>query len=290
MAGLMDTAKLSWLTSIIGIAGPVLLAGAFFWVVWRTESLHVLVRRLWQLVYGNREISDPEIRAFVDEQTSLVSFRLFAGVSVASLADARSLIQWSRLNDVEMRTLRLCGKYFDPALRQIRLHKLPSRHNQIVRLAGLAVALMFTSACIGNLGSDRALLTLKASQRTFFATATEAKALRPFWPFDAAPLRVTDCSQAAALNAMRTSFTTEEVDALCSVLQSSDTPALLKNAVEKQRRALGLLGGVAAWFLGCCLWAWTSSAAAKSLAARNIDPSLQGSQAAFDFSAPTSGF
>jgi hypothetical protein len=286
----MDTAKLSWLTSVFGIAAPVLMVGAFIWVVWRTESLHVLVRRLWQLVYGNREISDPEIRAFVDEQTSLVSFRLFAGVPVASLAEARNLIHWTRSNGVQMRTLRLCGEYFDPTLRQVRLHKLPSHPQQVAKFAGFVIAAAFTIVCIGSLLSDRTLLTLKASQRAFFATATEVKALRPFWPFDAAPLRAAACSQAAAANATRTSFTVEEVDALCGVLRTSGTPAFLKDALKKQRWALALLAGFAAWVSWLCLLAWGSGAAAKSLAARGIDPSLSGSQFAFDFHSPASSY
>ena len=97
----MDFATLPSLSSSLSIAAPSLICMAFVWVIWRTESLHVLMHRLWQLVHGKQEITDPEVRAFIDEQTSLISFRLFAGVKVNSLAQARQLIQWAKRKDTE---------------------------------------------------------------------------------------------------------------------------------------------------------------------------------------------
>lgn len=279
----MDSTTLSAISSAFSAVTPLLLALAFIWAVWRTESRHVLVRRLWQLVHGNQEIADPQVRSFVHEQTSLVSFRMFAGVPVASLDEAHRLIQWTKLNGVQMRTLRLCGEYFDPELRQVRVQKLPGRRWQFARLATFVIAVAIGAVSLASLSSNRQLLTLKATSRTFLATATEAQAAWPLWPFGAAPLHLADCTKTASENAARTTFTEQEVDLLCGIFKADGTSAFMKEALATQRWTLVLLCLFAAWMSWLSLIAWASAAAAKNLARRNVDPALSGYQLSFDW-------
>jgi hypothetical protein len=279
----MDFATLPSLSSFLSIAAPSLICAAFIWVIWRTESLHVLVHRLWQLVHGKQEITDPEIRAFIDEQSSLISFRLFAGVKVNSLDQARQLIQWAKHNGVQMRALSLCGELFDMELRQIKQHKLPSRLTQGMRLTGVAIGMLLLFVSTTALFHDQAFLTLKATQRTFAATTTQAKALRSIFPFGPAPLRIDDCSQPASLNAARTSFTENEVGILCGVLQDKDTAASVKDSLKEQRWTCALLIAFAIWLSWICFLAWATGYVAKHLAARRLDSSLPDSQLTLDF-------
>ncbi|MDQ0043241.1 DUF6216 family protein [Variovorax boronicumulans] len=275
----MDFPNASNISSVFGVIAPLLIGAAFLWVVWRTESRHVLISRLWQLVHGKQEISDPQVRAFVDEQTSLISFRMFSGVPVTSLKSAHQLIEWTKLNGVQMRTLSVCGELFDAELRQIKVHKLPSRFSQVWRLAGLftAVAIGFVSAV--SLSSSQSLLTLNSTQRHFWGSANEAK---PLWPLMANSLRVADCSKTANANAERTTFSEQEVGILCGVLKSETSPEFMRKALSDQRWALVMLIAFALWLSWIGFFAWAAGFAAHNLARRRIDPSLPGSQLSLD--------
>lgn len=271
----MDFASVSEISSFFSVAAPILIGAVFAWVIWRTESRHVLIRRLWQLVHGRQEISDPEVRAFVDEQTSLISFRLFAGIPVASLNEAHQLIQWAKHNGVQMRTLRHCGELFDAELRRVKEHKLPGCVSQALRLAGFVVAVAMFAVSVASLPTDRALLSLKATGRFFLATATEVTAV---WPMQTASLRTSDCSNPASDIGARTSFSEDEMKALCSVLKDAGFPAFVKNTVKEQRWSAVLLCLFAAWLAWLALFAWGAGIAAKKLADRRIDPALPGSR------------
>lgn len=278
----MDFPNASNISSVFGVVAPLLIGVAFLWVVWRTESRHVLLSRLWQLVHGKQEISDPQVRAFVDEQTSLISFRMFAGVPVASLEEAHQLIEWTKLNGVQMRTLSVCGELFDAKLRQVRVHKLPSRFSQTLRLVWLFFVVAIGFGCVMSLFSSRTFLTLKSTQRYFWASPTEMK---PAWPLSAAALRADDCSQAASTNAARTSFSEQEVNVLCDILKSDGMTGFIKKTLSEQRWSLIMLIAFALWLSWMGLLSWASGFAAHKLAKRGIDPSLPGSQLSLDLSA-----
>jgi hypothetical protein len=275
----MDFPNASNISSVFGVLAPLLIGAAFLWVVWRTESRHVLISRLWQLVHGKQEISDPEVRAFVDEQTSLISFRMFAGVPVTSLKAAHQLIEWTKLNGVQMRTLSMCGEFFDAELRQVKLHKLPSRFSQAWRLTGLLTAVVVGLISMMSLPASQSLLTLKSTQRHFWASATEAK---PLWPLTATPLRTADCSQAASANALRTTFSEQEVGILCDVLKSETSPEFMRKALSDQRWSLVMLIAFTLWISWIGFFALAAGFAAHKLARRQIDPSLPGSQLDLD--------
>lgn len=275
----MDFPNASNISSVFSVVAPLLIGAAFIWVVWRTESRHVLLSRPWQLVHGKQEISDPLVRAFVDEQASLISFRMFAGVPVASLKEAHQLIEWTKLNGVQMRTLSVCGELFDTELRQVRVHKLPSRISQALRLIGFSTAVVVGCISVMSLFSSQSLLTLKSTQRYFWANSTEA---RPLWPLTAAALKVADCSKAADANAAHTTFSEQEVGILCEVLKSETMPEFMKKTLSEQRWSLVMLIAFALWLSWIGLFAWAAGFAAHKLADRHIDPSLPGAQLSLD--------
>lgn len=134
----MDLTQFSNVSGVLGVITPLLLVCAFIWLWLRTQSRHVLLYRLWRLLHGSQPIHDPEVNAFIEEQTSLMSFRFLTGVQAKTLGTARTLIQWARLNDVAMQDIATCGEYFDPDLRQVRASKLPSRWQQNL-MAGMTI-------------------------------------------------------------------------------------------------------------------------------------------------------
>jgi hypothetical protein len=274
----MDSASISDLAQSFSLAVPVLIALTFGWAIYRAGSRQVVVRRLWQLVHGKKEIADPQIRAFIEDEASLLSFRMLAGVPVSSLEKARELIIWTKANDVQMYRLRLCGDLFDPEIRQIRVQNLPAKWALRTRCMRLLVCILLAVASVGVLFFDRTLMKINATERYFFATASTLGALQSAIPFGPAPLKIADCSRPASANVRRTTFTEQEVEILCEVLKASETPAYLNTALKSQRLETAkmlLISLVLAWM---SFFSWASGVAAHKLAKRAIDPSVAGGQ------------
>ncbi len=274
----MDFASITQFGGALAALVPVLLVIGFVVVLRRTESLHILMRRIWLLVHGRQEISDPTIRAFVDEQTNLMSFRMFSGVRAASLEEAHQLIEWTKLNRVDIHKVGACGDYFDTALRQVRKHKFPSTPYALTQIALFLAFLFGTLICGWLITVPQVPFTLKATQRTFLANASSAQTVWPPLIFNRQPLRGSDCEQPAANNAARTSFTEMEVATLCKVLTSKEWPENFQSKLKEQRWVLSLLvatfGLIAYW----CFLPVNRLLQAKALAARGISPVLSGSQ------------
>lgn len=281
----MDSATVSTLAQSLSLTVPVLVALAFGWAIYRAGSRQVVVRRLWQLVHGKQEIADPRIRAFVEDEASLLSFRMLAGVPVSTLEKAHELIAWTKANDVQMHRLRLCGDLFDPDARQIRVDKLPSRWAQRARFVQMLLCILLTCASLGILFFDKALMKINATERHFFATASTTGSLASAMPFGPAPLRAADCSRSASANAEKTAFTEQEVKILCDVLQSNESSAYLSETVRKQRWESAKLLLILLVFSWMSFFSWVAGVAAHKLAKRSIDPSISGGQMDLPFAA-----
>lgn len=246
---------------------PLLMVVAFLWVILRTGSRHVLFRRIWQLVHGNQEISDPAVRAFVEEQSSLASFRMFSGLQVASLDEARRLLDWAKQCGVQMRTLSICGDYFDTELLQVRAQKLPGRGWQFLKLVRAFLMFLALVACTFFAPSDRLLLTLKATDRDFLATTTEASRA---WSWGAPPLRVSQCSESPADLAKRTGFTEQEIDILCPLMKEEGFSSYWRDSLKSQRWTLVALMALAIWSIWASLASWARAETAKNLMKRDL--------------------
>lgn len=274
----MDFASVTQFGGALAALIPLLLVIGFVVVLRRTESLHILMRRIWLLVYGKQEISDPTIRAFVEEQTNLMSFRMFSGVRAASLEEAHQLIEWTKLNQVDIHKVGVCGDYFDTALRQVRKHKFPSLLYERAQTSLFLTFFLGTLIWALLITVSQVPFTLKTTQRTFLANASSAQTLWPPLIFNTQPLRGSDCEQPAAENAARTSFTEMEVTTLCKILTAKEWPENLQSKLKEQRWVLFLLvatfGLIAYW----CFLPVNRLLQAKALAARGISPMLSGSQ------------
>lgn len=277
----MDLTAFSTISSALGVLAPLCTVALFIWVILRTRSRHTLLYRLWQLVHGNQEINDAEVRAFVSEQNSLMSFRFIAGVPARTLEHARQLIQWTKRHNVEMFQLRICGNYFDPDLRQIRGDTLPSKFMQGTRLFLTAVSVLAIFASGIGVYNDRAILKFKASGRLFFASTDQAQAL---WPSGLNTLQKSDCSVDANTNAVRTTFQEKEIQLLCKLFNEDGTPSFVKKTVREQRHAFGFLIGAMVWLMWSSMGAWMGGDVAVRLARRKLDPELTIHQLNLDFS------
>ncbi|WP_156391434.1 DUF6216 family protein [Acidovorax sp. Root70] len=279
----MEFATITQFGGALAALMPLVLIACFVFVIWRTVSLHTLLRRLWLLVHGSEEISDPKIRAYVDEQTNLMSFRMFSGVQAASLVEAHQLIQWAQLHSVDLRQIAACGRYFDTGLRQVRKQDLPSRTHLFAQIAVFVVSLVGSLAFAWLLLIPQVPFTFKSSERTFLATESSAQTLWPPVLFNRNPMKKGDCDQPMAANAARTSFTEAEVKTLCEFLPSAEWPAHLASKLKEQRWSLFICTLFFLALLARAVVVLNKVVAAKDLLARGLTPALPGAQAELDF-------
>lgn len=279
----MDFATITQFGGALAALVPLVLIAGFATVIWRTVSLHTLLRRLWLLVHGSEDISDPKIRAYADEQTSLMSFRMFSGVQAASLEEAHQLIAWAQLHSVDLRQIAACGRYFDTRLRQVRKQDLPSRTHLFAQIAVFVVSLVGSLAFAWLLLIPQVPFTFKASERTFLAAESSAQTLWPPVFFNRNPLREGDCDQPLAANAARTSFTEAEVKTLCEFLPTDEWPPHLASKLKEQRWSLFTCLLFFLALLGYVAVVVNKVIAAKDLVARGLPPALPGEQAELDF-------
>ncbi|WP_411880888.1 DUF6216 family protein [Polaromonas sp. YR568] len=267
----MDLTTLSAISGILGTLAPGGFVLLFLWVILRTESRHTLIHRLWQLVHGSQEVADPEIKAFINEQNSLMSFRFIAGVPVSNLEQARQLIRWTKLRKVEMFALRMAGRYFDPDKRQVRVDDLPSKLTQRIWLASflLLLAVIFASASLAFMNS--ALVKVRVTNRWALLSGDEAK---PAWPLTSEILHKTNCSINAADTINRSNFTEQEAGVLCGLLKNDETANYTRELVRKQRQSLTFLFFISILAAVMFLSKLATGFAAKQLRDKNLDPSI----------------
>lgn len=279
----MDFAAITQFGGALAALIPLVLIAGFVIVIWRTVSLHTLLRRLWLLVHGSEEISDPKIRAYVDEQTNLMSFRMFSGVQAASLEEAHQLIQWAQINRVDLRQIAACGRYFDTGLRQVRKHAFPSRPCLSAQIT-VSIVLLFASIVFAWLMLiPQVLFTFTKSEHTFLATESSAQAVWPPSFFNRHPLRAGDCDQPLAVNAASTSFTEAEVKTLCEMFSDQERPAYLAIKLREQRWLLLACTMFLLVLFACVAVALNRVVSAKHLLARGLPSTLPGGQAELDF-------
>lgn len=268
------------LVTALPVLLPLGIAALFGWVMWRTESWHVLRQRIWQVTHGKGEITDPDIRRFIDEQTDLSAFRIFVGPAVRSIREARELMEWCRSRDVDLGTLRECGEHFDPHTRRIkageRYLKWAGRFwgcsAMLLLLAGIAALQLMTVSST--------LLSIKSSGQPFLASESTVSSLWP--PFYGPSLTRADCADPQAA-AQRVSFKPEDTAVMCELLAAPEFKDFLRKALLEQRTSL-LLIGLIAWgsmyFLGVAALRCKS---ARELRARQLNPAMPAAQMELDF-------
>lgn len=279
MDGATPSTLLAWIQ--VGTSFALILLGG--WVIWRTRTRHLLIRRLWHLIHGSQEIADPQVKAYVEDEGSLAAFHMFAGVGVRNLKEAHDLLRWTQANDVTMRSLRLCGDYFDIERRQVRADRLPGRWRHKSRAVVAILSWFLFGLSLWAMSVDYVLVTLKSTQTTFFLSSNSARVLWPPWPLDPGVVSKDLCDRTQPAEvAAQSGFQPRDAESVCAVLRDEATPAFTKKSLAGQRWALAWLALLFAyWCLGSIL-AWLSAEAAITLANRRVDPRLDHGQLPLD--------
>lgn len=213
---------------------PLVFAFGFVFVMWRTQSLHFLVRRFWLLVHGKKDIPDADIRAFVEEQTSLYSFRLFSGVKVGTLENAKQLMAWCKRHNVPMAQISLCGDCFDPDERKVLEKNIPARWWLVTKVLLCMCIFIFGALSVGGTLLKASVLQIKATDRLVLMSEGHARALFPFFLLNGR-LDLGDCDKRIPARIERTNFTETEVEILCGVLKKPEWADYVKQSTSEQR-------------------------------------------------------
>lgn len=275
----MDSITPSTIASVVSLVTPLLLVLVVVFVAYYTRSRHILLRRIWQLLHGTEEIKDSLIRKFVDDQSSLIGFRLYSGVATKNLHDTRQLLVWAETNGVEMERLRRCGRYFDPKTRTVLVSALPNRLTRVWQAATVLVFALLTVISTVAIGPNQVLFSFKETRRLFFATPTEA---RPLWPWSAGVLRSSDCLQRPIDQPMQSPFSQRETEVTCGIFAAPETPGFMKQQLSIQRSTLVSFILVFVFLIFFRVRVLSQAYAARDLLMQRLDPDLENGQMSLD--------
>jgi hypothetical protein len=224
--GSISVSALSGLASLIGVLFPVL---AILLIATRTRRSHsFLMHRLWQIIYGPREIEDPLVKKHVDEETVVAVFRTRYNIPIDTVSQAHRLINWAKPREISMRAIGACGFYFDFIRCEIR-PKLPSPR----KMKALAVFVVFLGICalgIFSLGTKSSVLAqFKESKRYFLISRDTAT---PFFP--QGPVLTRDvCLSSTSAKRVSGEFSPTDREFICKAL-TEDVGVTSMNAFVKQ--------------------------------------------------------
>jgi hypothetical protein len=250
----------------------------FGWMAFQTRSWYILKYFLWRMFHGKGGMSDPVIRRYLGEQSSLMLFR-FVAVDAETNQDAKDLIKWSNEKNIGLETVGRAGSYFDPKSRAIYKKKVPCLNRYkawFVTLAVLPIVIMMP--VLLSFATSRAIVSLKVSGQWFLLGQDSVKALFLFHNAD--ELSKSQCAQPGHGDINKTGFTQAEVDIICRFWPDAATAAYVDKTVHEQRVA-----GI--WFLlilGVFSFSMSRSAGAANAAIRvhdrlaNHDKTSEGSE------------
>lgn len=247
--------------SVFAALAPVVLVLFFSIVIYRTQSIHVLLGAAWRISAGGKTIEDEDIRRYGDDIYSLTYFRFFTNLKVASLEQARSAISWSKRVNIDLRDAGRCGDYFDVEKLDVHIDRLPSKPWRFSISAVLGLVLLVSVTLVGLASVlDVSFLRFKESGHSFMLT--EKGATRYF----------VDSRLSAEMCGRRddpvlsdvTQFSKNEVESLCQLLTDKNFQQSFDEMLRDQRRSSWEI----AWmlfllFLPLFVWSLKISAAQR---------------------------
>lgn len=237
-----------------GVAGFIF----FGWMIFRTRSWYILKYFFWRMFHGKSGMSDPVIKRYLGEQSSLMLFR-FVAVDAETNQDAQELIEWSKDKNISLETVGRAGGYFDQKNRCIygmKLRALPVDKHVFAVLSAFLIALMLP--VLLSFATSRAIVAFKVSKQWFLLGQDSAKTL---FIRGAEEFTKDQCVQPGHGDVKGTGFTPEDADIICKFWPDSKTAPYIQATVHEQR----VTGGWLLLALGVfAFWSWRKSGKAKA--------------------------
>ena len=264
--------SLSSLFAPLGLISSLILAGALFWIVFRTRSTHIFLFRIWRLASGGVEVKDQQIQAYLEKQNSLMSFRFVSGLLSKRIEDAHDMIAFGKeLGDETLEDFRNAGKYFDPVTRRVDRTVIPGwfwqGRNILFAVVGIA---MFYVALNAIIFQAPAFVQLRSTGTFFMLSPVSAKA-SPFLN----DVRAVDCRPERILPTDR-GFTLKEMKIVCDILTDARLESFLKPVLKEQGRLFLVILIAGAFVAVNGIRAQLEIGAAKKLATKLEDHAAKG--------------
>ncbi len=233
------------------------------WLCFRSRSSHLVLSRLWRLVQGKPQRTDPIVARWLDQRDALVQFRVMAGAPVRTLKNAHRLIEWAEAHNEDVADIARCDVNFD--LEAIALKKTPSRFQfaVVAVLLSLSISTFIISATATL--APRAWVSVRQSDaQTLYLSPTDVRVWGSAHHFGLAQCE----ARASADLAAEVELSESEVSTACGWLKDPKLSEYLDKTMTTQRLALAwiaLLGGS----YTCLFSRWLSSIrAARDMAKR----------------------
>jgi hypothetical protein len=243
----MEISSLSNFFKWMGGAASFIFAGGLAYVLFKTQSLHVLRVRVWRLIFGADEISDPVTKDFISQQSNLMAFRLFSGLPATSLEEAAELKAWSSLHGVSLQELSRISRFFDVSSRCIKLPK-PRLYSVLNKLALLGCAVM-VALCLSMTLEQRVNIGVKSTGHWYWMDRNHAAA--HWWEGADASENVFSQSQCeSSKKSPLANFELHDQEVLCDLWQQEATSQQLHSLLKAQRFLLIYFFFVFAFLMG----------------------------------------
>jgi hypothetical protein len=233
------------------------------WLCARSHSPHIVLSRIWRLVQGKAQRTDPIVGRWLEQRDALVQFRVMSGTRARTLNNVHRLIAWAEANNEDIADIARCKTNFD--LESVMLKRTPSRFEFTfvgILLALSIPTLVLSAACTL---APRVWVSVKTPDaHTLFLSETDVRVWRSTEHFG-----VTQCNaMTPGALALDVGLSVTEVITACGWLKDPKLSEYLDKALITQRTGLGwlaVLGALYAWIARSWL---ASIRAARDMAKR----------------------
>lgn len=247
--------------SSFGLVIPAVLLLLLAWATYRTGSAHLLLSRVWLLIFGRLDVSDQAIEGFLANRDAFMKFRLVTGLKPRTLEQAKALIAWCDEHKEDVGDVKACGHFFDVEKLQLR-DRLPRRRITVLFavLAGVFFAVFYMSAACAVLLPPA--FHVKATDTWYLVDDGVAERPRLFRGPDHARLDLADCK------AKSFGLIPEGDAAVLCQLMDKEADAFRASALRGQRFILVVVALVGIWFWGGLVLIQREIKASKAMSAR----------------------
>lgn len=241
----MDLKPISSLLGDISLWAAVLFVLATGYVCFRSGSSHLMIYRLWRWFTDKQEISDPKIRAFMNEQNSLMSFRFVTGLPASNMPQAHRLIRSINVLGLDVADVRKAHDLIEIGDGNVAIRKIPSKawHASMAVATGLLLLATTIAAC--GVFYNRAILQFRETGTWFLLNEEFARTMSD----ESRSMSPQDCKPAPDPK-LKHGFNAQELKTLCEGWKDPKTKTFIERTLSEQRWGFGCL------FLTLLLLAW----------------------------------
>lgn len=208
------------------------IAIIFFW--WRAGSIHSVLDRLWRLIAGQTEASDPVLKVLLQESRDIEKFQFTYRLKVETMAELHKLTDWMATKNVSMMRLQKVRRWVNVASTEII--SLPPKHYAAWRLLFSFITLLSMMPIGLFSSSPDAYLRMRASAVWFKTDGITVNSLMERWSF-----ALQQCQIDKSLIVKTTGFNQSEAESICKALEDGSVKELAAATVKSQAY-LGLVG------------------------------------------------